>query len=222
MTPGQVAALVEARVVVAEVGPALVAGRVHEILLRKLLRDLLGRIHVAEARREDDRVAALRELADHAFRVGALGDVLDVLRLHLVPKRRLHLLAPLVVLERPSGIADRAHVNEPDLDRRRGRLRAARPGPQSQQHRTRPCARDPPPCLALDHRYSPESSPASRRPKARPTREGRLVVPAAGAPTRRERVLAFPRLSSASRLCRARSRYAPSQDGTAVRATPAN
>ena len=121
----EVAALVEARVVGADVLRALVAGRVLELHLREGRRDLDRRVHVAERGREDEVVAALRELADHALGVRALGHALDVLGRDLRAERLLHLLAADVVLVGPAGVADRAHVDVADLERLAGRACAA-------------------------------------------------------------------------------------------------
>ena len=111
----EVAALVEARVVGREVLRRLVAGGVQEGDLGELAGDALDVVHVAEAGGEHDLAAAGGELADHALGVGALGDVLDVARLDLAAERLFHLLAALVVLVGPAGVADRADVDEADL-----------------------------------------------------------------------------------------------------------
>ncbi len=83
----------------------------------ELLRHLDRRIHVSERRREDQLVAGLRELADHALGVGAFRDVLDVFRRHLAGQVLFHREPRDVVLMRPAGVADRAHVHEADLER---------------------------------------------------------------------------------------------------------
>jgi len=89
--------------------------------------DLGGLVHVAERGGEDDLVAVLRQLADDALGVGALGHVLDELGDHLALHRRFHLLAALIVLEGPAGVPDRADVDEADLG---GRLGGERGGGQ--------------------------------------------------------------------------------------------
>src|SRR5207249_7222885 len=90
----------------------LVSSRMLELRSRKLLGDLERRIHVAERRREDELIAALRELAYDTLGVGTLGYVLDVLGRHLAPECLFHLLAPAIVLKCPAGIAHWAHVDE--------------------------------------------------------------------------------------------------------------
>jgi hypothetical protein len=80
-------------------------------------RDFDRRVHVAERRREDEPVTGGRELADHAFRIGAFRHVFDELGRHFGAERFFHFLAPLVVLIRPSCITDRAHIDEADLER---------------------------------------------------------------------------------------------------------
>jgi len=80
---GEIAAFVEARVVDADVLRRLVPGRMLEVDVRKLLRDLDRRIHVAERSREDQLMPRLGELADHALGVGTFRHALDELRRHL-------------------------------------------------------------------------------------------------------------------------------------------
>ena len=111
----EVAALVEARIVGREVLRRLVAGGVQEGDVGELAGDALDVVHVAEAGGEHDLAAAGGELADHALGVGALGDVLDVARLDPASERLLELLAALVVLVGPAGVADRADVDKADL-----------------------------------------------------------------------------------------------------------
>ncbi len=121
----EVAPLVEARVVDADVLGHLVAGAVLEGDVRELRRDLDRRVHVAERRREHELAPAGREFPDHALGVRAFGHVLHELRRHLGAQRLFHRLAALVVLVGPAGVADGTHVDEADLERF---LRGAGPG----------------------------------------------------------------------------------------------
>ena len=83
----------------------------------------------------------LRELADHALGVRAFGHALDVLGRDLAAQRLFHFLAAGVVLERPAGVADRAHVDEADLERLvgGGRRRDAAPARQRSGERGQQC-----------------------------------------------------------------------------------
>ena len=64
-------------------------------------------------------MALRREVAHHALGVGAFGHGLDDGGLHLRAERLLHRAAAQVVLVGPAGLADRADVDEADLERRR-------------------------------------------------------------------------------------------------------
>ena len=83
----------------------------------ELRSNLDRRVHVAKRRRENELVPARGQLADHAFRIGTLGHVFDELGRHFGAERFFHFLAPLIVLIGPSGITDRAHIDEADLER---------------------------------------------------------------------------------------------------------
>jgi hypothetical protein len=85
--------------------------------VRKLSGNPLDVVHVAEAGTVDQLVAAARELAEHPLRIRSLRHGLDELRLHLAVQRFLHLPAAEVVLKGPAGLADRADVDEADLQR---------------------------------------------------------------------------------------------------------
>jgi hypothetical protein len=69
-----------------------------EIRLRKLLGNLDRRIHVTKRRRENQLIAALCELANHALGVGALRHVFHVLGDDLAIERLFHFPARGVVL----------------------------------------------------------------------------------------------------------------------------
>ena len=119
---GQVATLVVAGVGHGHIGRGLVAGDGLEVHVRKVPCHLERRLHVAEAGREDEFVALLRQVTDHAFGVGAFGYVFDVRGLH---RRRLagevqrgfDRLATLVMLVHPAGVRQGRDVNEADLER---------------------------------------------------------------------------------------------------------
>ncbi len=83
--------------------------------LREFLRDLHGRIHEAERGGEDQLVAGTRELFDGALGVRAFADVFQERRLDLVAQCLHHLAAADFVLIGPAEIADRADIDETDL-----------------------------------------------------------------------------------------------------------
>ena len=118
----QVAALVVTRVGGRDIGCGLVAGDRLELDVGKVFGDLQRRLHVAEARREDELVALSRQVANYAFGIGAFGHVLDVGCLDLAAQRNFHCLTALVVLMDPAGVRQRCDVDEGDLQRiaRRG------------------------------------------------------------------------------------------------------
>ena len=60
-------------------------------------------------------MAGARELLDGALAIG-LGHVLDKGGFHLAGERRLDRLAALIVLVAPAEIADRANIDEADLE----------------------------------------------------------------------------------------------------------
>ena len=91
----------------------------------KVLRHLQLEVLVAEARAEDDLVALVRQIAEHALRIRRFRHVLDARDLDLVAELRLGFLAAGVVREGPARIARIAQIDERDA-RRVGRLRARR------------------------------------------------------------------------------------------------
>ena len=145
---GHVGVLVEAPLVVAQVGRGLEAGGVLEEDLRVIPGDLLHRVSEAEGGGEDELVALGHEVPDDSLGVRSLGDLLDVGGLHLVAEPGLDRLAAEVVGVGPAGVADGAHVDEADLEGldlggrsgcgcgRPGRL-ALRAGGQAEGHERR-------------------------------------------------------------------------------------
>ena len=117
----EVASFVVARVGDGDIGRRLVAGDRFESHVREVLRHFQRRLHVAEAGREDQLVALLRQVADHAFGVRALGHVLDIARLDLAAECGLHRLPAFFVLVDPAGVADRRNVDEGHFERQCGR-----------------------------------------------------------------------------------------------------
>ena len=93
----------------------LVARRMFELDARKLLGDAQGRLHVAEGGREDQLVAGAGELLDGAVAVG-LGHILEEGGLHLVLERLFHGDAALIMLIGIAEVADRADIDEADLE----------------------------------------------------------------------------------------------------------
>src|SRR5574337_1998884 len=102
----------------------LVAGAMLEHHLRELLGRLDRLIHVAERRCEDELMALLSEILDDRGRARILLYVLDIVGDDLAFQRRDHRLAPLLVRPGPAPVADRAEIDEPDLQGF-GRARAA-------------------------------------------------------------------------------------------------
>ena len=175
-----VAALVPARRIGRHVLVALVAGSVLEMHVRVFLRDLQRRIHVAEGRREDQLVAGAHQLLDGALGVGTLRDVLEIGGLDLVAEFFYERLTRVVVLVGPAEVADRAKVDEPDLQLVGGRG-AARDAPGKQQ---RSGGRE----KCFPHRQSPNSrgepnsgnaAPHRGRPEGETQRSGTNTVPSA-------------------------------------------
>ena len=74
---GEVAALIEAGIVVAKILTGLIAGGMHEHDLWKILRNFFDIIHVAKACCKDDLVTAGGHLANYPLCVRTLGDLLD-------------------------------------------------------------------------------------------------------------------------------------------------
>src|SRR5664279_879192 len=122
-----------------------------ELGVGKRLRDLDRRIPVPERGREDEVVPRDRKLADHALGIGALGHVLNIFRRDLAAQRLFHFLAAEVVLIRPAGVADRAHVDEADLERLAGL--GLRGGGQRQRYRAGGHGRERHSAGSAVHRY---------------------------------------------------------------------
>ena len=118
---GEVRVLVELGVVDPHVRRGLVAGRMLELDIGELGRDLEHRLHEAERRRKDELVPLRGEIADHALGVRPFGHLLDERGLHLGAELGLDRLARLVVGEGPAGVADRPDVYPGDLERLGGR-----------------------------------------------------------------------------------------------------
>ena len=112
-----VAGLVKADVVRADVGCALVAGCMLEPGIRVPFRGIDRVVHVAERRGEDQFVTAIGEVIHDALGVRTFGHVLDEGRLDLIAEMLGGGEAGLVVLVGPAEIADRAEVDEADLHR---------------------------------------------------------------------------------------------------------
>jgi len=123
----QIAALIEPRIVGAEVLALLVARGMEEGDVGEGRRHLGGLVHVAEGCGEHDPGAILGQLANDALGIGTFGHIFDELGGHLALERRLHLFAALVVLEGPARIPHGADVDKTNLggricrQKRRGR-----------------------------------------------------------------------------------------------------
>jgi hypothetical protein len=95
---------------------ALVTGCVLELHIREILGDLVGRVHVAEGRCEDDVAAGAREALDGALGIGAFRHAFEVSGFDLVAEFFFRIQAALIVLIGPAEIAHRADIDETGLD----------------------------------------------------------------------------------------------------------
>ena len=127
-------ALMEARIVGPEIGQMLVAGAVLELDVRELLGRFDRLVHVAEGGREDELVPGLREVLEDRRRARVLLHVLDIVGDDLTFQRLDHRLAAALMRPRPAPVADRAEIDEADLERLGGEGAARRarawPGPR--------------------------------------------------------------------------------------------
>ena len=121
-----VAALVEAARIGREVFLALVSGGVLEHEIGIFLRHLHGRVHEPERGGEDQLVARARQLLDRALGVRPFWHLLQIGRLDLVAERLDHGQAALIVLIAPAEVADRADIDESDLQLVLGRRRRSK------------------------------------------------------------------------------------------------
>src|SRR5215510_14619611 len=110
-------AFVEARIIRAYVVGGLVAGGMLELQLWELLGDAQRLLHVAERGSENQPVALLSKLANHAFRIRPFSNAFDIGRLHLVAEVRLNGLAAGVMTMCPAIIPNRADIDKADLQR---------------------------------------------------------------------------------------------------------
>ncbi len=116
-----VAAFIGTGQIGADVLRLLVTGGVLEGDLGELLGDLQRGVHVAEGGGEDKVIVALGHVADNPLGIGTLRHVLDEAGLHLVAQLLFHVLATLLMLVGPAMVADRADIDEADLQRIGGR-----------------------------------------------------------------------------------------------------
>ena len=120
---GDRSALIEARVVGADVVGVLVAGAMLPFDVRELLGGFDRLIHVAVGGGEDQLVALLGEVLHHRDRARVLLHVLDIVGDDLTLERVDQRLAALFVRPRPAVVADRAEIDEADLERLGGEAR---------------------------------------------------------------------------------------------------
>ena len=122
------AALIETRIVGADIVGALVAGAMFPFDVGELLRGLDRLIHVAVGGGEDELVALLGEVLHHRNRARVLLHVLDIVGDDLTFQRVDQRLAALFVRPRPAVVADRAEIDEADLERLGGEAAASQGG----------------------------------------------------------------------------------------------
>ena len=106
-----------ARQVGAEVLVLLVTGGVFEGDFGELLSHFQRWVHVAEGGGEDQIKAALGHVADHAFGVCAFWHVLHIAGFDFIAEFLDQLLATLLVLVGPAVVANRADIDETNLQR---------------------------------------------------------------------------------------------------------
>ena len=111
------AALVEARVVGAEIVGVLVAGAMLEHHVRELLSHLDALVHIAVGGSEDQLVPLLRQILQDRRGARVFLDVLDIVGDDLPLEGLDHRLAALLVRPGPAVVADRPEVNVADLER---------------------------------------------------------------------------------------------------------
>ncbi len=111
-----VTALVEPAGICRHVLVALVARSVLEMHVGIFFGDFQRRLHIAERGGEDQLVTGARQLLDRTLGVRAFADVFEVGSLNLVAKFLDHGLAAEVVLIGPTEVADRAEIDEADLE----------------------------------------------------------------------------------------------------------
>ena len=192
-----VTAFVEPAVIDRHVLVFLEAGGVLEMHVRIFLGDLQRRVHVAERGGEDQLVAGAHELLDGALGVGTLRHVFEIGGLDLVAELLDHRLPRDLVLVGPAEIADRAEVDEPDLQfvvRRRSAAQARRQQDRGRSHKKffphhqSPHSRGEPSIQnAAPHHARPETDISDRartRCRARPAPSSRRCASARSARAR--------------------------------------
>ena len=113
----EVTALVIPRIGHGHVGRGFVAGDGLELHAGEVLRHFEGGLHVAKTGREDELVALLRQVADHAFGVCAFGHVFDIGGGDFAAQRRFDSLAAVLMLAYPACGGDGGDIHKPDLER---------------------------------------------------------------------------------------------------------
>ena len=103
----------------------------------ELLGGLERLVHVAVGGGEDELVALLGEILHHRNRARVLLDVFDIAGDDLTFQRRVQRLAALFVRPRPAVVADRAEIDEADLERLGGEAAASQGGQRQPRGRGR-------------------------------------------------------------------------------------
>ncbi len=95
---------------------SLVAGRVFELHIRKLLGDLDRRVHVAKGRGEDDIAAFTGETLDRALCIRTFRHTFKICGFQLVAEMLFRIKTALVVLIGPTEVANWSNVDKAGFD----------------------------------------------------------------------------------------------------------
>ena len=85
--------------------------------IREFLGDLENRVHVAKRSGEDELIALLSQITQHALGIRIFGNILNGCHLDLIAELRFNRAAGNVMLSRPAFFIGRAHIHESDFQR---------------------------------------------------------------------------------------------------------
>ena len=113
----KITGFIKARGIVGHVGRSLIARSVLKLHIREFLGDLENRVHVAKRSGEDELIALLSQITQHALGIRIFGNILNGCHLDLVTELRFNRAAGNVMLSRPAFFIGRAHIHESDFQR---------------------------------------------------------------------------------------------------------